>query len=164
MKKEAENLKELLNILVSLFWTSIFLGPIAWFCLKYVPSKILLAMIVISLMAYFIKPFRIKTPGISKKWINLVGRFTQDGTIVSKLLQKKYPEYRIVRTKKDLNKLYSQTRIRETFHLQMFFLFWMLFFYALWLKLWGWAAFIFISNGIYNFWPIIFLQSKMRKK
>lgn len=158
MMRKDENLKEILNVSVSLFWTAIFLGPVAWFCIEYLSIKLLLILLSVSLIAYFIKPFRIKHAMLHSKWVLMIGKLTQDGSFINKLMRKRYKGFRVIRGKKDLRNFRNKTRIREAFHFQMFLFLSFLFFYALYLQLWGWAAFMLLSNFLYNIWPLLFLQ------
>ena len=97
-----------------------------------------------------------------KAGVGFINKFTQNGTLVNKIIRKKFPEYKFLSQKKlSVRQLFQQTYMFEKFHFMLCFFFVLINGYACFQNLYGWAIFIFISNLIYNIYPI-FLQHYIR--
>lgn len=171
-KKEEAKIKRIVdayNMIPNLFWSVIFLFPVALFCYNYLMIKYLIGFLVISLVPVFLpRSFFnfFQSPKMAifyrKAGVGFINKFTQNGTLINKIIRKKYPGYKFLSPKKlSAQQLFQQTYMFERFHFMLCFFFILINIDACFQNLYGWAIFIFISNLIYNIYPI-FLQQYIR--
>ncbi|QNF33914.1 hypothetical protein HUW51_14720 [Adhaeribacter swui] len=173
-QKSATKLKRTVfwyNAVPNLFWSVINLVPIYIFCYRYLALPVLFVFLGVSLLSLFLpKTFFSKlqlghTPAIYHKiGIRFINKFTQNGQIINNLIQKKYPQYRVVSARKrSMQAMLQQTYVFEKFHLSLFVFFNLICLSAINKSLWGWASIILLTNILYNVYPC-FLQQYIRLK
>lgn len=171
-KKQEVRIKRIVdayNMIPNLFWSVIFLFPVALFCYNYLVVKYLIIFLLISLVPVFLpRSFFnfFQSPKMAifyrKAGVGFINKFTQNGTLINKIIRKRYPQYKFLSQKKlSAQQLFQQTYMFEKFHFMLCFFFILINGYACWQALYGWANFIFITNLIYNIYPI-FLQHYIR--
>jgi hypothetical protein len=90
--------------------------------------------------------------------------FAQHGSLLNKILRKKYPDFKVVsRTKASIKKQYYQTYFFEKFHFSLFLFFTMITIYAGAQGHYYWVLILTISNLLYNIYPNL-LQQYIRIK
>jgi hypothetical protein len=159
------------NMIPNLIWSIINLTPIVIYCFTNISTNYIYCFLVISTPPIFLNKSMIdtlqivKSPTAYKKlgvlWINKV---TQNGELINKLINKRYPGYKAVTTKKSsISGLISQTYMFEKFHLVLFLFFTSTIVYSLMDNHIIWACIIIMTNIIYNIYPIL-LQQYIRLK
>jgi hypothetical protein len=90
-----------------------------------------------------------------------IGYFTQQGTLVNKLLQRRYPSYRALVGRRAIAKLLSTTYQQERFHWAGLVVFLLVSLYVVAVGQLGWALSLTLLNVGYNLYPI-WLQQYLR--
>lgn len=167
----AKQLLNMYNTVVSLFWTALSFIPVIVFCYRYVPVYEVMAFLVPALFSlFFPKSFFGKLPAskstrfYKKIGVDLVNKYSQNGSYVHRYLKKRYPEYKAVTLRSDaIKNLLQQSFVFEKFHfaVALFFLFLTLF--ALYNLFFYWATAFTGINLLYNVYPIL-LQQYIRLK
>ena len=158
---------ETYNLIPGLIWTIVFAGPPAVFCYRHMPVEWFWMLLSLSLIPAFLpKTFFIglqvsKSDLFYKKTgVNFIGQFTQNGKIVNRLIQKRFPGYkRLPFEKQGLRSVFNQTFMYEKFHFILFVFFFATMIFAICRGFYLWASFLFIANLIYNIYPILLQQS-----
>ncbi|MDR6846326.1 hypothetical protein [Flavobacterium granuli] len=154
------------NMIANLIWSILNLGPIAFYCFRFVSYQTLCVFLTISLIPIFLKKSFIdklqmgKTIGIYKKLrVHLINKFTQNGAIINNLIKRKFPDHKIVTPKKtSIAGLISQSYMFEKFHLILFFFFSLTIIFALLQGQLLWAIIMVLTNIVYNIYPILLQQ------
>ena len=155
----------------NLFWTGLFLIPIAIFCYTFMTPKTTYILLVLSLVPiFFPNSFfdRIQLSRSShfykKIGVRYINIFAQNGSILNKFLKKKYPNFKVVaRTRSSIKKLYYQTYFFEKFHFSLFLFFTAVTIFAGIQGHFYWTLILTISNLLYNIYPNL-LQQYVRVK
>ena len=161
----------LYNMIANLFWSVLNLLPISVFCYNLMNLKLFYVFLGISLLTIFLpKSFfdniqlGTSTPIYKKIGVNLINKFTQNGSIINTLIRKKNPQYKVVSYRPlSVKKLLNQTYVFEKFHFLMFLFFTLTTVYALMKNYLIWALIISVTNLVYNVYPG-FLQQYIRVK
>ena len=172
--QDLAKLKRLLswyNQVPNVIWSVLNLMPISLFCYHHVSLTWLFGFIGLSLLpiflpnSFFDKIQAGKTTAFYKKLgVDKVNKVTQNGSIVHKLIRKKYPSYKAITYERTiLLKRFRQTYFYEKFHFIFFVFFTLTTIYALYHSYWQWAVVLFVTNLIYNIYPNL-LQQYIRLK
>lgn len=170
----AAKIKNLLiwyNSIPTLLWSILNLVPISVFCYNLVSLPLLFIFISISFIPTILprsvldrmqianNPAMYKRLGVH--WVN---QLTQNGSIVNRLIRRKFPTYKAVaKNKTSIKTLINQTYMFEKFHLLMFLFFSLVMVYALMNGYYLWAGIILLTNIVYNVYPNL-LQQYIRLK
>ena len=162
MQKRIEGL----NLLVNLIWSFIFLFPLVAFCYTKMPRNWLVISLLISLLAVFVPASFFSAYQVSKSrlfykkiGIEFFNRFTQNGTLLNRLVKNNFPEYKRFQTKEEaFKKLFNQTFMFEKFHLIVCIFFIETTVFAFINSYYYWVAFFIAGNVIYNVYPMLLQQ------
>ena len=156
------------NAVPSVLWSGLALGPLAVCCYRYVAQPWLWGFVVVSLSAYawpaaWLRRLQLASSvrvyrrlGVPK-----IGRFTQQGALVNKLLRRRYPGYRVLVGRRDVARLLSTTYQQERFHWAGLVFFLLISLHVGAAGHWGWALVLTLLNVGYNLYPI-WLQQYVR--
>jgi hypothetical protein len=152
---------ELYNMIPNLIWSLLNLIPVGYFCYTLMPPKLFYIFLGISLAGYalpssFYNTIQIKKLNFLKKaGVPVAQKYAQNGTVINRLIRKKFPGYKILYDRKTIEGQYKRTYFFEKYHFVMllFFLFTTVF--ALIQSYYLWALTIMIANIIYNIYPIL---------
>ena len=172
--QDLSKLKRLLiwyNMIPNVVWSVLNLVPISIYCYNKVDHRSLYIFMILSVIpAIFPNSFydRIqvgRTTRIYKRLgVGFVNKLAQNGTIINRLIKKKFPGYKmILYERSSIHKLLQQTYLFEKFHFIMFLFFILVTFYAFLKGHFLWAIVISITNVLYNIYPN-FLQQYIRLK
>jgi len=149
------------NALPSLFWTVLGLMPISIFCYSLMERRWLYIFIAISLIAYAIPTSQFHHWQLSSKLdiyrkigVRAAGKLAQNGSLVNKLIQRRYPGYRVLNNRSSITQIVRTTYHQERFHLAMFLFFLMAAIYAAVQSHVVWSLLLTFTNVIYNVYPI----------
>ena len=154
-----------------MFWTALFLIPMAIFCYTYITQKTTYILLGLSLTSIFLPNSFFDRIQLSRsshfykkigvKYINI---FAQNGSLLNKFLKRKYPNFKVVfKSKSSINKQYHQTYFFEKFHFSLFLFFTSMTIYAGIQGHFYWVLILTISNLLYNIYPNL-LQQYVRVK
>ena len=155
----------------NLFWTALFLIPVTIFCYKFVSPITISMLLSISLIPIFFPNSFFDKIQLSRspKWYRRIGvthinSLAQNGTIVNRLLRKKFPTFKTIsRTRASIKKQYNQTYFFEKFHFSLFLFFIWVTIYAGINNHFNWVIILIICNLLYNVYPNL-LQQYIRLK
>ena len=161
----------LYNMFPNLIWSILNLTPISIYCFRFLDNKTFYIFLSVSLIPIFLKKYVIdklqigRTVKIYKQLgVHLINRVAQNGAIINNLIKRKFPDHKIVITKKSsIAGLISQTYIFEKFHLIFFLFFSFTIAYAFIKGHLTWACIILLTNVAYNIYPNL-LQQYIRLK
>ena len=145
----------------NLFWSAISLIPLAYFCYGRMPAKTVYIFLAISFIAYllpqrFYDAIQVKDLRLLKKTgIEFVLKYAQYGEIINNIIRKKFPGYKVVYDRKTLRSQYNKTYGFERFHFMVLLFFLFVIVYALVNRNYIWAMILFVTNIIYNVYPIL---------
>ena len=159
------------NMIPNLFWTTLFLIPIAIFCYTFITPKATYILLGISFIPIFFPNSFFDTFQLSRSshfykkiGVKYVNVFAQNGSLLNKFLKRKYPDFKVVsRSKASIRKQYYQTYFFEKFHFSLFLFFTIMTIYAGILGHIYWVWILMISNLLYNIYPNL-LQQYVRVK
>jgi len=158
----------LYNAVPNVLWSVLSLLPISVFCYLHVERPWLYGLLVVSLLGYAVPISQFKRLQLSHKratyralGVHVANQFTQHGTIINHLIQRRYPHYRHVRTRAALASFVRTTYYQEQFHLVLFLFFLLISFYAVVHGYLGWFLLLTLTNTIYNLYPM-WLQQYLR--
>ena len=154
-----------------MLWTALFLIPITIFCYNFINPKVIYILLGISLIPIFFPNSFFDSIQLSRNphWYSRIGvkhinTFAQHGTVINKILRKKYPDFKVIsRTKASIKKQYNQTYFFEKFHFSLFLFFTIMTIYAGIQGHFYWALILTVSNLLYNIYPNL-LQQYIRVK
>lgn len=171
-KKDSDKIKRKIgvyNIIPNIIWSVICLIPISVFCYTRMDTKIFYSFLVLSILTLLLPKsfFHLlqfgKTISFYKKsGVIFINKFTQNGTVINKIIRKEFPQYRVV-SKRNISKMISQSYMFEKFHFSLFSFFILTTLYALLQKSFVWVLIFITTNIIYNMYPIL-LQQYIRMK
>ncbi|WP_394336239.1 glycosyl-4,4'-diaponeurosporenoate acyltransferase CrtO family protein [Adhaeribacter arboris] len=155
----------------NLLWTALFGIPITIFCYTFLAPKATCILLGVSLAPIFFPHSFFDRIQLSKKadWYKKIGvkyvnTFAQNGSILNKMIKKKYPNFKVIsNTRTSIRKQYYQTYFFEKFHFSLFLFFTMVTLYAGFQKQYYWVLVITIGNLLYNIYPNL-LQQYIRVK
>jgi len=155
----------------NLFWSALFLIPIAIFCYTFLTSKTTYVLLGLSLIPIFLPNSffdRIQLSESShfykKIGVRYINIFAQNGSLLNKFLKRKYPNFKVVsKSKTSIKKQYYQTYFFEKFHFSLFVFFTIMTIYAGIQGHFYWVLTLTISNLFYNIYPNL-LQQYVRVK
>lgn len=168
-RKESDKIKKLTafyNMAVNMFWSVLNLVPISVFCYEIMSLRLFYILLFTTLLTLllpkkFFNNIQIgKTALVYEKLgVKFINKFTQNGSIVNRLVRRKFPQHKIVsNTTRSAHKLLQQTYMFEKFHFAMFVFFTIAAVYAFTLKHVWWGIIISVSNVIYNVYPNLLQQ------
>lgn len=152
---------ELYNMIPNLLWSLISLVPVAWFCYNFLPQKLLYIFLGISLIGYFLpasfyNSIQIKNFKFLKRTgVTVAQRYAQNGTIINRIIRKKFPEYKPAYDSSALKKQYNKTYEFEKFHFVALLFFLFITVFAFIKSYYLWALVFIATNIIYNVYPIL---------
>lgn len=156
------------NAVPSIFWSVVHWVPLTLFCYQHLAQPWLYGFVGLSLLAYALprawfrywqlsrQPARYQRLGVA-----LVGRFTQHGSLVNRLIRRQYPAYRRAGGRQSVARLVGNSYHMERFHVAGLVFFLLCSIAAATLGHWGWAAGLLGLNISYNLYPI-WLQQYLR--
>jgi cell division protein FtsW (lipid II flippase) len=152
------------NQLINFGWTILAFAPIGYFCYLTMPLNWLYAFLAVSSLAFFLPASFFgaiqlgnTTAIYHKLGLRAIRKYTQDGTLVNRLIRQKDAAYNPVQTSSVQSHL-KKAAANERFHGAVFIFFLLTTIYALAGCHWGWAAVFTISNLVYNVYPILLQQ------
>jgi hypothetical protein len=159
------------NMMPNLLWTALFLIPITIFCYHFMYLKLTYSLLGVSMIPLFLPNTFFDRMQLSKKtsWykrigVRIINTFAQHGTIMNKIIEKKYPGFKaIYKTRASIKKQFYQTYFYEKFHFSLFVFFTMVTIYAGIQKQFLWVLILIICNVLYNIYPNL-LQQYIRLK
>jgi hypothetical protein len=159
------------NMIPNLLWTALFLTPIVIFCYTFITLKTTYVLLGVSLIPIFFPNSFVDSIQLSRnaRWYSKMGVkyinvFTQNGSLLTKIYKKKYPNFKVLsRSKASLKKQYRQTYFFEKFHFSLFLFFAMVTIYAGYQGHFYWVVTLTICNLLYNIYPNL-LQQYIRVK
>ncbi|MGI4887307.1 MAG: hypothetical protein ACRYFR_20305 [Janthinobacterium lividum] len=158
----------LANAVPNVFWSVLGLGPIGGYCYQWVARPWLYGLLAASLLAYAVPAAWLgrwqlgRAPGPYRRLgVATVNRVTQHGDFVNRLIRRRYPHYRHVRTRAAVAALVRTTYQQERFHLALFLFFLAIGLYAAAQGHVGWALLLGLTNVGYNLYPM-WLQQYIR--
>lgn len=121
--RSSEKLAAGYNIIPNLVWSVIHLTPVTVYCFMEMDRVWVYIFIGLSVLGGLV-PNRFfdhmqlsKTTKLYKKiGIITIRRFSQDGDMINRLIRKKYPEHRIIRSYKNREAYIQRTYFYERFH------------------------------------------------
>ena len=96
-----------------------------------------------------------------KLGVHWVNQFVQHGTLINRLLRRRHPEYRRMRSRAGMQYLVQRTYVQERFHWTALLFFLLSSLYGITHGFLGWALLIAITNVVYNLYTI-WLQQYIR--
>jgi Glycosyl-4,4'-diaponeurosporenoate acyltransferase len=155
----------------NLLWTALFLIPITIFCYTFINQKTTYILLAVSLIPIFFPNSFFDRIQLSRKshfyrriGVKYINTFAQNGSIVNKILKKKYSNFKVVsKTKASIKKQYYQTYFFEKFHFSLFLFFTIVTIYAGIQSQFCWVIALTICNLLYNIYPNL-LQQYIRVK
>ena len=155
----------------NLLWTALFLIPITIFCYTFVNLKLTCILLGISCVTLFFPNSFFDKIQLSRNphWytkigVRIINTFAQHGTIVNKILKRKYVGFKSIhKTNASIRKQYYQTYFYEKFHFSLFLFFTMITIYAAIQRQFFWVLILTICNLLYNIYPNL-LQQYIRVK
>lgn len=156
------------NAVPSVLWSGLALGPLVVCCYCHVERPWLWGFVAVSLSAYawpaaWMRRLQLATRAQVYRQLGVpaIGHFTQQGTLVNKLLRRRYPGYRALAGRKAVSRLLSTTYQQERFHWAGLMFFLLVSLYAGATGRLGWALELTLLNVGYNLYPI-WLQQYLR--
>lgn len=156
------------NAVPNLLWSALSLTPLTIYCYQHVARPWLYGFILVSLLVYGVPFSQFRRLQLSaslaryrKLGVPKLNQFTQHGTLINRLIQRAYPQYRHVRTRAALASFWRTTYYQEQFHLVLFVFFLLVGAYAVGYGQVGWAALLCLINLGYNLYPM-WLQQYLR--
>jgi hypothetical protein len=167
--RDIKNMKlviALLNSIPNVFWSLLNLLPASVFCYRYIDLKLLSLLMTISFLPVLIPDSLLNKMQVSKSrllykkiGVEFISRFTQNGSMINKLIKHRYREYKIVNnTRASITRLLQQTYVFEKFHLILLILFMAFISFAMIHGHYWWALIFILNNIIYNVYPCLLQQ------
>jgi hypothetical protein len=155
----------------NLFWTILFLVPVAIFCYTCITPKTTYILLGFSLIPIFFPNSFFDSIQLSRNshfykkiGVTYINTFAQNGSLLNKFLKKKYPNFKVVsKTHASIKKQYYQTYFFEKFHFSLFLFFIIVTVYAGIQGRFYWVLILTVSNLLYNIYPNL-LQQYVRVK
>lgn len=161
-------LSSLYNAATNVLWSLLAFAPVSIFCYRFMESAWLWAFVVASVMALMVPVSMLRHLELSstvttyrKLGVHWVNHFVQHGTLINRLLKRRYPEYRPKRSRTWTVDLVQSTYVQERFHWAALLFFLLISMYGIAHGFPGWALLITILNVVYNLYPI-WLQQYIR--
>jgi len=167
--KDAAEIKRLVglyNLFINLVWSIPVFVLVTVFCYRFLPTWLVIAYLLPPMLSLFL-PNSIfdqmhaggTTAFYKRMGVVLINRFSQNGTIIQKLVRKRYPDFKFVRhTGSSIKQLLSQSYLFEKFHFAAAVFFTFLTLHCVITDRGGWAVVFFVVNVVYNVYPILFQQ------
>ena len=156
------------NAMPNVLWSVLSLVPLGMFCYQYMARPWLYGFGALSLLAYawpaaWLRHLQLSTAPAAYRQLRVpaLNHLTQHGTLVNRLLRRRYPQYRYLPPRADLAKLMRTTYQMERFHWVMLVFFLLATGYAVVLGHLGWTGLLTFLNVGYNLYPI-WLQQYLR--
>ena len=161
----------LYNMVPNLFWSILCLWPIFVFSYNYVPMNCLSFFLVTACASFLVSrrvidmlQWSASTADYRRIGVGFINHFVQDGTIMKRLVKKKFPGYSPDRkSPASLQKMISRTYLFEKFHWAMFVFFTLTAMYAFLRELVLWGVLLLMLNFLFNVYPNL-LQQYVRIK
>ena len=159
------------NMVPNLFWSILCLWPVFVFSYNFVHIEWFCFFAVMACASFFI-PRRLidmlqwsaSTADYKKIGVSFVNQFVQDGTIMKRIVKKKFPSHSPdLKIQVCLQKMVSRTYLFEKFHWAMFVYFALTAIYAFLTGLVLWGVFLLMLNFLFNVYPNL-LQQYVRMK
>lgn len=161
-------LSSLYNAATNVLWSLLAFAPVSIFCYRFMEPAWLWAFVVASVMALMVPVSMLRHLELSstvttyrKLGVHWVNHFVQHGTLINRLLKRRYPEYRPKRSRTWTVHLVQSTYVQERFHWAALLFFLLISMYGIAHGFPGWALLITILNVVYNLYPI-WLQQYIR--
>jgi hypothetical protein len=156
------------NAVPSVLWSVLAFGPLVVCCYRYVERPWLWGFVAVSLSAYawpaaWLRRLQLATSVQVYRRLGVpgIGHFTQQGTLVNRLLRRRYPGYRTLVGRRAVARLLSTTYQQERFHWAGLVFFLLVSLYVGAAGQLGWALSLTLLNVGYNLYPI-WLQQYLR--
>jgi hypothetical protein len=156
------------NAVPNVLWSGLALGPLVVGCYRYVERPWLWGFVAVSLSAYawpaaWLRRLQLATSVRVYRRLGVpgIGHFTQQGTLVNRLLRQRYPGYRALVGRRAVAKLLSTTYQQERFHWAGLVFFFLVSLYVGAAGQLRWALGLLLLNVGYNLYPI-WLQQYLR--
>jgi len=163
--KKAERLAAQYNLAINLFWTLLNLVPAAYYFYLYLPLARLWIIVPVALLPYFLPAVLIDRLSVrkSRRWYQRVGvhvvlGYVQQGRRINRMIQRRYPNYRIVYDKTTIRRKINETYMFERFHIGLLMAFFIMTGHALVKESWHWGIVLLLRKLIYNIYSIMLRQ------
>ena len=153
------------NQILNGFWTVLAFIPVLQYWIRHYSGPALFWVLAVSMVPLFLPGRWFDSLQLSPRrsfyeslGIRRMLAFTQDGYLVNRLIRKKDPDYRTVRSRADLRGLKSRMLVYEKYHWTCFVFFLLTFFLALRVGEYGLAGLVMLANAGYNVVPVLIQQ------
>lgn len=164
--KKVKRMVALYNMVPNLFWSLLNLLPMFIFCYSRMPGKVIYVFSGVGLLAVFLPRSFFsyiqlsKTSAFYKKMgVHIIKKYAQNGDVITNLIRKKYPHYKVVtKNKKSIKSLLQQSYMFEKFHFILFLFFILTTIFAAINGYCLWVFILLITNLMYNVYPNLLQQ------
>lgn len=153
-----------LNFFLNLFWTTVFLGPVAYYMYLHVSVSSQWIILSAFLLPYFLRDNWLDrlAAGRSKAWYERAGvpmllGYVQQGRLIHRIIRTFYPVYRVVYDKATIRQKIKETYSFERFHYGLLLVMLLLTGHAL-IYQWRWMPVMIVCNVIFNAYPVLLQQ------
>ena len=159
------NRVQIYNQAINTFWTALCFIPVLRYWIPAYQAWMFFPSLSLSLIPFFIPTeyFRFLQISRNRKLYERLGikriqAVTQNGLLIQKFIRKTQPEFRHIKTSKDLRKLRSEIEVYDKYHLACFIFFLISLCLAIKQGTYANSIYISLSNIIYNIFPILIQQ------
>ncbi|WP_343692882.1 hypothetical protein [Chitinophaga sp.] len=161
---KARQLAARYNLLVSLLWTLVCLGPVAGYFYRYMPVNWLWVIVPTALFPYFLPASWLDRYAVStsrhfyeRMGVQAVLGVVQHGRYVNRRIKSRFPGYRIVYDRETIRRKIKETYQFERFHYGLLLAFIIPISHA-WSVYWYRGVILVVCNMVYNVYPILMQQ------
>lgn len=156
------------NLIPTIFWSLLGFTPIGYFCYAHMELFWLYVFLAVSLATLLLPDSFFPMTRLSNKisvykriGIRITKKLTQDGDLVNRSIQHKFPNQKIIQTQTTFKAQLSRSYFNEKIHFTMFVFFLFTTIYAIYHDFILWACVMTFTNILFNLYPI-FLQQYNR--
>jgi len=149
------------NMVPNVVWTVLNLTPVFIFCYTAIPPEQIGWVLLLSAIAAFLPSHWYKwmqlgndAAAYRKAGILLIRKYSQDGDFINKLLRRKFPHYKVIRSASEHQRYIQRANMFERFHVAAMAAMLAFAVYALYLQQHAWALVITLNNILYNVYPV----------
>lgn len=161
---KAKQLAAQYNLIISLFWTLLCVGPVVGYFYLYMPVNWLWVIVPMAFLPYFLPGSWLENYAVStsRRVYERIGvrgllSIVQHGRYINQQIRKRYPGYRIVYNRDTIRRKIKETYLFERFHYGLLLAFMIPIAHALSVY-WYWGVVLIACNIGYNVYPILMQQ------
>jgi len=163
-----KKIKSAYNLIPTISWSLLGFTPIGYFCYAYMELLWLYTFLTLGVATLFLPNsffmlirLSSNTSTYQKIGIRITKKLTQDGDLVNRSVQRRFPKHKSFQTNSAMKKLITRSYFHEKTHFAMLVFFLLASVYAIFHNLIFWACAITLTNLVFNLYPI-FLQKYNR--